>query len=120
MRTGINYHINNAAFTSVGYAHITNYAFDKEQVPGVQISENRLWQQFLMRNSIGRFLFEHRYRLEQRWIQSTNNNRYLDRIRYLFRVTVPLNKKAIEKTLSSRVFMMRYLYICHPSHLIIP
>ncbi|WP_353849839.1 DUF2490 domain-containing protein [Hydrotalea sp.] len=54
-RTSINYHINNAAFTSAGYAHITIYTFDKEQVPRVQISENRLWQQFLMRNSIGRF-----------------------------------------------------------------
>lgn len=97
LRGGINYHINNAAVTSIGYAYVTNYAFDKEQLSGVQVSENRTWQQFLMRNNIGRFLFEHRYRLEQRWIQSNNNNRYLDRIRYLLRITVPLNKKDVEK-----------------------
>lgn len=97
LRGGINYHINNAAITSIGYAYVGNYAFDKEQLSGVQISENRIWQQFFMRNNIGRCLFEHRYRLEQRWMQSKYNNRYLNRIRYLLRVTVPLNKKEIEK-----------------------
>lgn len=97
LRGGINYHINNSVFISIGYAYITNYAFDKEQVSGVQVSENRIWQQFYTRNTIGRCLFEHRYRLEQRWIQSNNNTRYLDRIRYLLRVTIPLNKKEIEK-----------------------
>lgn len=97
LRGGINYHINNYAFTSIGYAYVTNYVFDKEQLSGVQVSENRIWQQFLIRNNLGRCLFEHRYRLEQRWIQSSNNNRYLNRIRYLLRVTVPLNKKEIEK-----------------------
>ncbi len=97
LRGGINYHINNSAFTSIGYAYVTNYAFDKEQLSGVQVSENRIWQQFLMRNNLGRCLFEHRYRLEQRWMQSNNNNRYLNRLRYLLRVTVPLNKKEIEK-----------------------
>lgn len=97
LRGGINYHINNSAFTSVGYANITNYAFDKEQLSGVQVSENRIWQQFLMRNNLGRCLFEHRYRLEQRWIQSKSDTKYLDRMRYLLRVTIPLNKKEVEK-----------------------
>lgn len=97
LRGAINYHINNSAFASIGYAYVSNYAFDKEQLPGVQVSENRIWQQFLMRNNLGRCLFEHRYRLEQRWMQSNNNNQYLNRIRYLFRITVPLNKKEIEK-----------------------
>ncbi len=97
LRGGINYHINNSAFTSVGYAYVTNYAFDKEQMSGVQVSENRIWQQFLTRNNLGRGMFEHRYRLEQRWIQSNSNNRYIDRIRYLLRITIPLNKKEIKK-----------------------
>lgn len=97
LRGGINYHINNSAFTSLGYGRITNYPFDNEQLSASPASENRLWQQFLMRNSLGRFMFEHRYRLEQRWIRSNNNNRYLNRIRYLVRVTVPLNKPAVEK-----------------------
>lgn len=105
LRGGINYHINNAAFTSIGYAHVTNYAFDKEQLSSVLLTENRIWQQFVMRNNLGKYFFEHRYRLEQRWLQSNNGNKYLNRMRCLLRVTVPLNKKTIEK---NTVFLTFY------------
>ncbi len=104
LRGGVNYHLNSTTLASVGYAHITNYAFDKELFSGIKVSENRIWQQFIMRNSLGRCFFEHRYRLEQRWIQSNNNNRYLDRVRYLLRLTIPINKKEIEKSTLSLSF----------------
>ncbi len=97
LRGGINYHINSSAFASAGYGFITNYAFDKEQMQGVQSSENRIWQQFFLRSNLGRCFFEHRYRLEQRWIQSNINSRYLNRIRYLLRLSIPLNKNEVEK-----------------------
>ncbi len=97
LRVGANYHINNNYSASAGYAYVPNFAFDKENLKGVQVSENRTWQQFLMRNNLGRVNFEHRYRLEQRWLQSNNGDKYLNRIRYLLRLTVPLNKKVIEK-----------------------
>jgi len=97
LRVGANFHINNNYSVSIGYAHVPNFAFDKDQFPGVQVSENRIWQQFLMRNNLGRVNFEHRYRLEQRWLQSNGSNKYLNRIRYLIRATVPLNKKTVEK-----------------------
>lgn len=104
LRGGVNYHLNTTTLASVGYAHITNYAFDKELLSGVQVFENRIWQQFIMRNSLGRCLFEHRYRLEQRWIQTANNDRYLDRVRYFLRFTIPINKKEIEKNTWSLSF----------------
>jgi hypothetical protein len=97
LRIGANYHINNNYSASLGYAYVPNFAFDKENVKGVQVSENRMWQQFLMKNNLGRVNFEHRYRLEQRWLQTTNGDKYLNRIRYLIRATVPLNKKTVEK-----------------------
>ena len=97
MSGGINYHINNTALATIEYANITNYDFDKEHALGAQASENRIWQQHFMRNNIGRFLFDHRYRIKQRWIRSNNSIRYLDRIRYMLRLAVPLNKKLIEK-----------------------
>ena len=97
LRIGANYHINNNYSASIGYAYVPVFAFDKEQLPGIQVSENRMWQQFLMKNNLGRVNFEHRYRLEQRWLQTTNGDKYRNRIRYLLRVTVPLNKKTIEK-----------------------
>jgi len=50
-----------------------------------------------MRNTIDRCSFEHRYRLEQRWLQSADGSRYLNRIRYLLRMNIPLNTKEIEQ-----------------------
>ncbi len=104
LRGGFNYNINNTAFASVGYAYIANYAYDKEQLPGVQVSENRIWQQFIMRNAVGRVAFEHRYRLEQRWLNG-NQDIYLDRIRYLLRATIPINKNKME---ANTVFVSFY------------
>ena len=97
LRVGVNFHINKHYTTSLGYAHVPNFAFDKDQFPGVQVSEHRIWQQLIMKNNLGRVNFEHRYRLEQRWLQSNNGDKYLNRIRYLLRAIIPLNKKAIEK-----------------------
>ncbi len=99
IRAGINYHISSSTSATIGYGNITNYAYDNTINPGIQVAEDRIWQQFVMKNNTGKFFFEHRYRLEQRWINHQNNsNRYLNRVRYLLRITVPLNKKVIEKS----------------------
>lgn len=106
LRTGINFHCNSISSFTAGYAHVINHPEDNTSIvnPAVVV-ENRLWQQFNMRNNIGRILFDHRYRTEQRWIGSNNNTRYLNRLRYLLRATVPLNKKEIEE---NTVFLSVY------------
>jgi hypothetical protein len=81
---------------TAGYGYITNYNAHKETASGVQLAENRLWQQLLMKNNLGRVNFEHRYRLEQRWLKRASDSQ-LHRIRYLLRATVPLNKPKLEK-----------------------
>lgn len=104
LRGGVNYYLSNQAFASIGYAHISNYAFDKELMRGALVTENRMWQQFLIRHSLGVVFFEHRYRLEQRWING-NQNQYRDRIRYFLRTTVPINNKKVE---ANTVFISVY------------
>jgi hypothetical protein len=32
-------------------------------------TENRIWQQFILKNDVGNIKIRHRYRLEQRWIK---------------------------------------------------
>jgi len=105
LRTGINYHINPTALVTAGYAHVDSYPYDGEVLKKPSSSENRLWQQLIMKNNISRVFFEHRYRLEQRWIEANSNTRYLNRVRYLFRATLPLNKKTVEK---NAVFLSFY------------
>ena len=99
LRGGINYHHNSNVMFSGGYGRISNYGYDGEVLETPTASEHRLWQQFIMRDNIARVKFE------QRWLQSMNETRYLDRLRYLLRITVPLNKKEMVK---NSVFLSFY------------
>lgn len=97
IRGGINYHQNANVLFTAGYGWITNYKDDGEIFKNYIINENRLWQQILIKDNFNRLFLEHRYRLEQRWIEQKNANNYKNRIRYLLRITIPLNKKEITK-----------------------
>ena len=96
LRTGINYHIDKTTIATLGYAYIdTDPTF--EDIPpvdspfaGNQISENRIFQQFILTNKVWEFNFEHRYRLEQRFINYEGENTTLHRARYRLQVTLPL------------------------------
>lgn len=75
--TGVgNYH----TFTEGG-----NFTSPQKQI------EVRVWQQLQMRQRQGRYSFEHRYRVEQRFL----NTGYRNRFRYRFMMFAPLNKRDI-------------------------
>ncbi|HEX8516339.1 MAG TPA: DUF2490 domain-containing protein [Bacteroidia bacterium] len=97
LRGGLNYHLGAQAIASAGYGRITGYTADGEFMNTPASAENRTWEQFILRNTTGRFIFEHRYRLEQRWIKTNLSNRYMDRVRYCLRMTIPLSRKTLEK-----------------------
>ncbi|MFZ6051183.1 DUF2490 domain-containing protein [Halocola ammonii] len=88
IRTGLNYHLNENAFVTAGYAYIPSYVYDSEQSAPEQ-EEHRIWQQLIMNNYLGRVKFEHRYRVEQRWVDDDYRNRF----RYRLMAFIPLNKK---------------------------
>ncbi len=92
LRTGLNYHFSKKAFATAGYAYIPSYVFESEQ-KAPETTEHRIWQQFILTNKLGRVKFEHRYRLEQRWV----NGDYLNRFRYRLMLFVPINKPEIEE-----------------------
>ena len=91
IRTGLNYHLNENAFVTAGYAYIPSYFYDTEQSAPEQ-EEHRIWQQLIMNNYLGRVKFEHRYRVEQRWVEDDYRNRF----RYRLMAFIPLNKKQME------------------------
>ncbi|GGD58710.1 DUF2490 domain-containing protein [Muriicola marianensis] len=90
LRTGLNYHINSDAIATLGYAYIlTDNTF--EEFSGDRDSrENRIFQQFILKNKVGEFLFEHRYRMEQRFINFGDFTDTQHRARYRLQVTLPL------------------------------
>ena len=92
LRTGLNYHFAKNAFATVGYGYIASHIFDSPQTHP-ESEEHRIWQQLITTQLLGRVKFEHRYRIEQRWV----NKDYKNRLRYRLMVFVPLNKPKIEK-----------------------
>ena len=90
LRTGLNYHITGGMITA-GYGHIGSHVYDTEK-KSPEVEEHRIWQQFITTNQIGRVKLEHRYRIEQRWV----NKAYKNRFRYRIMAFIPLNKKQME------------------------
>ena len=74
LRTGLNYHFSDRAFATAGYGYVLSFDNDSEQ-KAAETREHRIWQQFILTNNIGRVKFEHRYRIEQRWVSDNYRNR---------------------------------------------
>lgn len=91
LRTGVNYHINNKVFVTAGYGYISGHQYESEQT-SPESEEHRIWQQFILNSYVGRVKLEHRYRVEQRFV----NDIYKNRLRYRLMLFVPLNKSEIE------------------------
>ena len=91
LRTGINYHLKTAMITG-GYGYIGSHVYLSDQT-GPEVVEHRIFQQLITNNYIGRFKLEHRYRIEQRWVEGD----YKNRVRYRLMAFIPINKKKVEK-----------------------
>lgn len=57
----------------------------------LQTKEFRMWEQLAVNSYIGRLRVEHRYRIEQRWL----DNEYRNRLRYRCNPVVPVNGKTV-------------------------
>lgn len=103
-RIGLNYHITSNAWATLGYAWIPTESYEKD-VFLISSKEHRIWQQFILRNKVGRFAFEHRYRLEQRWISTETTDTYRDRVRYRLMITAPIGKpELVDKTFFAAIY----------------
>ncbi len=104
LRTGLNYHINPEAIATIGYGYIntdpnfldSRIIFGDILTDDLRLNEHRIFQQFILKNKVWEVLFEHRYRLEQRFITVGENEdpeferRTDHRARYRLQVTLPL------------------------------
>jgi len=89
LRTGIGYNLtenNNNAL--LGYAYILSRNYDSDNENVTLTHENRIFQQFITRQRIGRVQLLHRYRFEQRFFKAAFEFRF----RYFLALNLPLNK----------------------------
>ena len=99
-KAGVSYDLdkNFTALLGTGTYHTYDYTdLDK----GPTTNEFRLWEQMTVNQFLDRLKFEHRYRIEQRWV----NDDYRNRFRYRLNMFIPLNnKKIVAKTWFISVF----------------
>ncbi|WP_420322958.1 DUF2490 domain-containing protein [Flagellimonas sp.] len=90
LRTGLNYHINPNAIATGGYGYISTDTSFFEFPGETNTQEHRIFQQFILKNKVWELLFEHRYRLEQRFLDFGDRTDTQHRARYRIQMTLPL------------------------------
>jgi hypothetical protein len=90
LRVGLNHYLSKTSMLTAGYA----FAFtapSNENVAGFRVRENRLWQQLVLRHRAYQLFIEHRYRLEQRFLDNLDRGTFNfdNRIRYRFNALLP-------------------------------
>jgi hypothetical protein len=90
MRLGINYYVDPLVMLSGGYGYI-HTGPSSQNVVGFTTQEHRIWQQLILRHKTRAIFMEHRYRLEQRFIENVTNksNTFDNRLRYRFQSIFP-------------------------------
>lgn len=96
IRTGVGYNLtenNNNLLLGYGYILSENYIGDSNDK--VSVNEHRIFQQFTTKHGVGALKLSHRYRFEQRFIESDFKMRF----RYFLALQIPFSKKeSVENT----------------------
>ncbi len=94
LRTGMGYNLSeNNNNVLLGYAFVNTQKYIPNSDEKQESNEHRIFQQFITKQNFGRFNFLHRYRVEERFL----TNDFQIRLRYFLNITIPLNKKTLDK-----------------------
>jgi hypothetical protein len=92
VRAAGHYDLSEKAMVGLGIMYDETTPFED----GPEGSENRIYEQFTIKHGWARTGFEHRYRLEQRWLEEAGESEFSSRFRYRLQVTTPLNRETME------------------------
>lgn len=108
LRVGVNYQYNPNILFRLGYGWIETFPYGEIPIQsmGKDFTEHRIFQMMQLQQTEGNIQFSHRFMLEQRFIGVYNNETsesedsfsFLNRIRYMFRLQVPVSLKNKEKS----------------------
>jgi len=105
IRNGLTYHFKQPITVTLGYVYFLHFPSDKNKNAFLDYTrqEHRPWQQVMTNSKWGRLMIQHRYRLEQRFMENvpfgrhTGDFRFNFRMRYQLSLQYPLNKKEVSK-----------------------
>jgi len=94
LRTGLGYSFNESkSNVLLGYGYILSENYIPNSDDKTSVNEHRIFQQFVSKQSIGSVKFNHRYRFEQRFVESDFKLRF----RYFLGLNVPFSKSDTNK-----------------------
>lgn len=106
LRVGLNYQLNSKIQLRLGYAWIETYSYGDIPINGFgkDFTEHRAFEVVTITDKISILDFSHRFMLEQRWVGRYSNALlntedeflFLNRLRYMCRIQLPLKGKTIE------------------------
>jgi hypothetical protein len=106
LRLGVDYHLRPDVTFTAGYAWIVTFPYGAQPI-ATTVNEDQLWEQVLLKQTLGRVRVSHRFRNEMRWIGhydplpngdfERNGQTYANRFRYRVGVEVPLNRPKFEQ-----------------------
>ncbi|TFG78922.1 MAG: DUF2490 domain-containing protein [Flavobacteriales bacterium] len=104
LRAGYNYQINHRALFALGYGYIITDTKLGNATDEVNRKEHQIAEQLSFRHYIWKFQLEHRPRLEQRFMESGQENQLLHRARYRLQAKLPASTP-LYLVLSEEIFL---------------
>ena len=101
LRTGLGYHLGAKSNVLLGYGYINSENFIGNTDQERTIQEHRIFQQFITKQNIGRVKLQHRYRFEQRFIESDFRTRF----RYFLGLAIPFNESKYYLSAYNEIFL---------------
>ena len=85
LRTGLGYNLGNGSNLLLGYGYILSENYVGQSDEKVSVNEHRIFQQFIHKHTEGTVGFQHRFRFEERFVESDFRMRF----RYFLSLNVP-------------------------------
>ncbi len=101
LRGGVGYNLtegNNNLLLGYGYIHSENYVNADDKV---NVGEHRLFQQFITKQKAGSIGLQHRYRIEERWVEGDFKLRF----RYFLGLKFPLKQSPYYLSVYNEIFI---------------
>ncbi len=94
LRTGLGYTFGESKKNILlGYGYILSENYNSEMDLKKSVNEHRIFQQFISKQKLGKLKLSHRYRFEQRFVESD----FKMRVRYFLGVNVPISSEEENK-----------------------
>ena len=101
IRTGLGYNIGSRSNVLLGYGYINSENFTGIGDDQSTVEEHRIFQQFITKQNIGNVTLQHRYRFEQRFVESDFRTRF----RYFLGLNIPFKDSKYYVSAYNEIFL---------------